>query len=127
MNTQSGFAVTVEAIRNDDDYSKPIKRNKFQIQFVVKCDWFTQAFVSHEPYIIPYAKWINFCTEREAFISLYQDNGEGSMHKSDGKITFTSSPSGAGGDTVSEFTCDAELFNAKILACIERLHNDELL
>ena len=66
-------------------------------------------YVVTEPRAYSFDQWNEFCLGDRVLLNFYQGNGEGSMTHEGDRIVFTSSTSGAGGDTIAEFSVDKHL------------------
>lgn len=79
-------------------------------------------FMEHsieEPYLLSINDYLSFIEDKTSGLSFYQGNGDGSIECKRGYYIFRSAPSGAGGDTCTEVTCNAELFKDLFKQAIE--------
>ncbi len=114
-------SVEVEHHGKDDKY--------YIMKFTATSGSISIEFTVHEPQLTSYDTWVKFATTEKASIGLYSGSGGciSDMTKRDGKITFNSEEDGCGNDTSQSMTVDADLFDQKLLECVNKLHADGLL
>jgi hypothetical protein len=82
---------------------------------------FAANFSVTEPLAIPLSEWRDLASGKATLLNLYQGNGEGTIHSDGEEATFTSMPSGAGGDVIGVIEAKVALFSAALVAAVNEM------